>query len=713
MSNVNPFILPVDHYERDLDFIPAYLEDHALYLSTMTGDPIEECLEYVKAQSRAEGEFALNNPKVLVLNKKDNGDKELMQTTLMGFTNRIAKQQLTLAPSLSSYYPENIVSSSHASYIEEGVENRAATRREQYRLEGLATVESIAAAKVKRGEQENYKLNNNSYSGATLSQATILYNRSTHPALTSTCRLATSLANSNNEKFIIGNRHYYNPEITKSNILSIANLTDLELLKDCMERYNLHWPTADELVDVVLYSSKSYFHGNYFTESIRKLANGLSPLQRAAVVYVSDLYHLYQYNKELVKNMLLKLSELGNIEDGYSKEQYGKLDEDIKLASDFMCFEYTKGRNHERLSKESPETLELIYATGKNIVKVLDEYRLLYQALFLTKNMPSSIHAFPTAYRKTVVLSDTDSTVFSLQYWIAEIFGRVVFTPEALRMSFGLTFLISETVMHLLALQSANMGVSKERLRQLAMKNEYFFAIMSLTNSSKHYFASQDGIEGLMLLKPRLEIKGRGLRGSKIPVEIARKSEVLIEDLINDIRAGRQIHLKAILSDIANTEREIINSIKTGKANYLLTGNVKRLNAYRSPDNPTYAKHTFWKEVFTPKYGEIPEPPYSFYKIKVITDNRTRWNEWLDTIDDVELVARLKLWESKAKGTGIAVHHIPFEVVENMGVPEVITRVADYRSAVFQTMEAFYLILEALGCYFIDKDVIRLVSDYY
>ncbi|MFO5795503.1 family B DNA polymerase, partial [Klebsiella pneumoniae] len=72
----------------------------------------------------------------------------------------------------------------------------------------------------------------------------------------------------------------------------------------------------------------------------------------------------------------------------------------------------------------------------------------------------------------------------------------------------------------ILAIQSANMGVSKHKLRLFAMNNEFYFAVLALTTRSKHYFASQDAQEGVMFNESRMEIKGVGLRDSKVPKKI-------------------------------------------------------------------------------------------------------------------------------------------------------------------------------------------------
>lgn len=709
----NPFMLPVDDYKRNLEIVDPAKHDSAMYLHAMTGDSYEECLAYVDKEFSEGGEFALDDPKTLILNKNMEGDRSKKVVTFNRFLERVKSQELLISPSMTVYMPETVRQSTHALYIEEGVRNRKATKSEQMRLEGEATPEAFEKAAVKKGEQENYKGNNNSYSGATVSAATILFCKSTHSSLTSTCRTATTYANANNEKFIMGNRHYYTPEITKSNMLSIAGATDLVVLEKCMQRFNMYYPTADDIVDMMLYSTKHYWQNSTYTEQIRRMVNGLSPIQRAAIMYVGDLYHIYQYNKELVRGFLDELSQVGRPDQVITKEEYKKYDGDMALLSKFICYDLVKGRNDEKLAEQNPEVFDVIYATGYNIATTLNKYKLLIEALFLTVNVPSSIHAFPSAYRRAAVISDTDSTMFTMQYWVEEFFGKVTFTPEAKRLVFSLVFLVSEVVMHILALQSANMGVSKKKLRVLAMKNEYYFAVLSLTTRSKHYYASQDAVEGVMFNEPRMEVKGVGLRDSKVPPRINRAAKRLMSEIITSVKEETPLVMKSILTRIANLERDIYKSIYAGKAEFLTTGKCKRIDAYKSEDNATFAKHLFWKDVMAPSFGQIEEPPYSFVKISVTVDNRTRFNEWVDGIEDKGLAMRLKEWALKNGKTGITNFHVPMTVVENMGIPEVITRVADVRAVISNTMGAFYLMLESLNVFLSDKDNTRLISDFY
>lgn len=707
----NPFYLDVSEYSRDLEIIEPMQRDAALYLASMTGDDLDKCLAFVKAETSAGGQFELTDPKTMVLDKNKHGDREKKVVRFSQFLGRIKNNKLLLSPSMTVYMPEDIRQSTHAKYIEEGVANRKRVKKEQMRLEGEGTVEALELAQVRKGEQENFKINNNSYSGATVSQATILYYKSTHSSLTSTCRTATSYANANNEKFIMGNRHYYTLEVTKANMLSIANVTDLHLLKKCMDKFDMYYPTAQDIVDMVVYSTTHYFPVDL--DQIRRLAEGLGPLKRAAIMYVGDLYHTYKYNPKLVRGFLTELASVGRPEQVVSKDVWDTYDGDLQLLANFICFDSVKGRNYDKLKEENPEVFDLIYSTGNNISQVLNKYVLFIKALFLTKNVPSSIHAFPTAYRRAAVISDTDSTMFTMQYWVEEFFGRITFSDEAKRLVFALVFLVSEVVMHILALQSTNMGVAEKKLRLLAMKNEYYFAVLSLTTRSKHYYASQDAQEGVMFAKARMEVKGVGLRDSKVPPKINKAAKKMMDHIITQIKAEKPLDLPAMLKQIADIERDIITSIYTGKAEYLTTGKCKQANAYKTENNATFMKYKFWKEVFEPSFGFLEEPPYSFVKISVTIDNKSRFNEWIEGIEDKGLAMRLKKWALDNNKKGITNFHVPMSVVENHGIPEVITRVAKVRTVIANTMGAFYLLMESLGILLIDKKNTRLISDFY
>lgn len=706
----NPFVLPDDYYRRDLNIIATYQHDTAKYLQLQTGQPLEVCLNFIKTQVKPGEENGFHDPEALVLVKNEYGDRSPSRLSFMSFLHRVTEENLLLSPSMAAYMPETRRQSTHALYLEEGVKNRSAVKNEMMEAERYQRHE---VAKVKRGEQENFKINNNAYSGATVSQATILHYKSTHSSLTSTCRVATTYANSVNEKFIMGNRHYYDPEITKANLISLIHRSNLTAIQVACETFNLHYPTTDETMACITHSTQQYWRGETHLERLQTMVGNMTPVERAAVVYVNDLYHLHKHNPAFVVEMLQALSSVSERTEDIPDDEYYGYHSDVTMLANFLCFDEVRGRPKDLLLEENPEVYVKIKNTAKDVLRKLHHYAPLIQAFWLTDNLPLSAHAFPSAYRQAVIVSDTDSTIFTLQYWVEQCFGTVSFTPEAKRVVFTLVFMVSEIIAHVLAQMSANMGVTQNKLRLLAMKNEYYFAVLSMTTRSKHYFASQDAQEGLMFATPKMEIKGVGLRDSKVPPRINAGAKKLMEDIIETIKSEQQLNIYEILKQIGDVERDIIASVKSGSAEYMTSGQVKAKESYKNEDNATYMQYELWRDVFAPTLGAVKEPPYSVVKVSLIAGNKTEIDEWCERMNNPLLATRLKAWLLQRRRKDLTTLLIPSTVVETSGIaPEVIAGV-DVRKIISNTMGAYYLILESLGIFMQDKRITRLISDFY
>lgn len=720
MSN-NPFVLPDSEYERDFDFISGYKSDAARYLQLQTGRPLDECRAFVESQVASDGPTPLVDPKALILVQNKVQDREKSESTFLTFLGRVRKHNLRLSPSMAAYLPESVRQSTHSVYIAEAVKKRKTVKGEMFVAEQEGKLE---LAMVKKGEQNNLKLNNNSYSGATVSVATILHYKSTHSSLTSTCRVAASYANAANEKFLAGNRHYYTAEITKANILAIIRNSDLDLIDRTCQLFGLKYPTPDDVMDCITYSTNLYWHAEKHIEDIRRMVTNITPVERAAFMYVGDLHHLHKLNPAFVCEFLTDLATPGNYTDPVDDAAYKATDDDVKLLANFLCYDAVKGRNNKQLGEQAPEVLTLLKATTARTLRVLGKYDLLLKSLWLSKNMPSSIHALPTVYRRAAIISDTDSTMFTMQEWVRNVFGDIVFTEQSRQLVFGIVFVVSEIMIHVLARQSANMGVAKDKLRLLAMKNEYYFEVMMMTSRSKHYNASQDAQEGLMFFKPdditkvmemraKMETKGVGLRDSKVPPAINKAAKDLMSWIIAQIKAGEMISVAKVLLDVANLERSIIKSIEEGGYEYMTTAQIKAQADYKNPDSHLYKQYELWRDVFSHHCGAVPPLPYTCVKVSLVASNRTEVEAWCDRMGNDMLGSRLKAWLLENRKKDVNTLMIPFTAVEENGIPKEIVAGLDIRKIIANTMGSFYLILESLGFFIQDKNNTILISDLY
>lgn len=101
--------------------------------------------------------------------------------------------------------------------------------------------------------------------------------------------------------------------------------------------------------------------------------------------------------------------------------------------------------------------------------------------------------------RRTVVTSDTDSTLFSTDEFVNWYFNDMIFTDESFALTSSVAFISTQCIAHSLAILSANMGVDESKLFTLSMKPEYSFPVFIPTSVAKHYFTTKTIQEGNVL----------------------------------------------------------------------------------------------------------------------------------------------------------------------------------------------------------------------
>ena len=231
----NPFVLPTQEYGRDLNILERYYQDTARYLALETGRSHDECYQWVKETTHpSSGKLPLKDPKVLSLKRDKPGERDKWETTFLGYLQKVNNENLIISPTLAAYRHPDQHESILAKYIRKNVDKRNAVKKKKFQS-------TMAGNDAEAGFydilQSTFKIKNNSVSGGHASAFTPLYNKSTHSTLTSTCRSATGYANANNERFLYGNRHYYDVDVAIQNIISIINNSDYKTIAEAVEKY--------------------------------------------------------------------------------------------------------------------------------------------------------------------------------------------------------------------------------------------------------------------------------------------------------------------------------------------------------------------------------------------------------------------------------------------------------------------------------------------
>lgn len=718
----NPFVLPAEAYKRNLNFYPTYVKDAALHLHKTTGKSLEYCEAWVRKTVSKDGTRPLVDPQIEYLERNEYGDREVKTTKLSEYFKQVTRQRLILSPNLTGYIPPDVKVSFSAEYVKTQLAARSANKKLALKYKQQ---DQKQLASIYNNRQQRNKIKCNSLSGAQGTPGSFLFNKSAHSTLTSICRSASSNTNASTERFLSGNRHYWNTDQALNNIVNVVRRSDYRLIQQAMDEFDLRYPTVEEVLWAIKRCTDLYWRDDAQFALIERLVHGLTPLERAAYLYTGDLYNLTRLNDAPIRRLftLLSFPSPDSLSKEESKEWLGKLDGDEIAMLRITCTKLLFGKNDKGEDAYvepwndqivNGPTYGQLGATAKQILLARQEYATLIRAFWVTPNMPSSMASFPSSIRRCVVASDTDSSIFTTQDWAQWYVGELEFSDIAFSVTTVATYFCSQITAHVLATMSANMGVVKADLRTLEMKNEYAFNMFSLTSMGKHYFAAMAAQEGGVYMHPHWEIKGATLKNSKAPPALIERAASLIEEIGITVMSNKKIEILPILKEVAEKELEIRKSIESADPFYYSSSQIKPAASYKNGETtPAYQSYSLWNDVFGPKYGTQTPPPYGAIKVSIDTDTPTKMTEWLDSMEDQDLAARFRFWLELTGKTQLTTLYLPLGLVQQSGVPKELLARMNIRSMIFDLMRTYYLILESLGIYMSNTNITRLISDDY
>ena len=696
MSSTSVFLKPEQHYQRKIDPIGQYVDQNTFYLHRSTGEPIEVCRDYIVSSIKQKKFVDVRDPKVIYFERGENLDREDCEISLSQYFKTAVADDQIIAPTLTTYVPPSRDSSLLTEYTDINKKMRSVVKKKAQQADAQGNKELYIAL---NNEQDNYKRFNNALSGIFNANGNILNNPTAHSTLTTITRTLSSLSNASNEKIISGNRHYRDPDVTLMNVISICSSIDASKFEPMMRKYKLHYPSVEEVMDTILYSSRLYWIDNGALTDIIDFVKTLTPLERAGFVYIGDLYHIRKYNPGFVKRFLTQLS---------SKTHDITITEPLKLLKDAdelvinyahqVCLDTVagKGKDYETLLTFDEQVT--LASTVNNIVETVECYRDFIDEIFLTENLPMSTAYITTMLRRCVVLSDTDSTMFSVDEWVAWYFGKLEFSEKGFALAGSIMFIATQVIAHSLAVFSANMGVERKKLFALAMKPEFCFPVFGNTLVAKHYYTMQLIKEGVVRKVANNEFKGVHIKNSAVPSDIIHDSHVAMRSVLDRVMAGSRISAIEELKKVAEVETRISDSIMAGQTKFYKRTKIKHHSAYGAePEKSPYQYHIFWQEVFEPKYGKVEEPIYMAVKIPTTLRNKTALKNWLASMPDKDMANRLSAWIERKGRSAINNFYLSKEFVDARGLPDEIATVVNRRKVMLEMTMSDRIRLESLG----------------
>lgn len=696
MSEIS-FVWPKEKYVRHLDPIEDWVEQSAFFLSRMKGGSEEEYVAKLKESAKA-GKLGLKNPQVVYFRKKENGDRELARTTLNGYINTIKKNKYIVAPTFTAYCSVEENESPLGLELEQNGKDRSVVKNQAIEFRRLGDMVNFG---IYNNEQNNIKINSNSLSGLFSSIWSVFYNPTGHNTLTSITRMETSISNGFNEKFLSGNRHYHNYDEILRNINFLAFMARDRDIKSVMEKYRLVYPTVEQTVDAVMKSAVKYIPDPSIRAKLTNYVSKLTDEERASIVYTNDFYHIRKYNEGFVRRFFERMLAKASTEEIENPKEILKGTEELLLNYIHVMFldlTVMYNRDYDDYPKEG---LYQMANTAKKCRETMFAYLDFFLCFFSTRDMPNEVPIVRELQRESVVLSDTDSTMFSTDEWVIWYYGKHTMRKESFAITYLLSYIGHSAIVHLLAHFSSIIGVAPKELHRIGMKPEYFFPVFLQTAVAKHYAAIQLIQEGRVFKEPVFEEKGVHLKNSSVDKEIIAGSIGSIRRFLVDVMEEKDVSLKDIVREIVEFEVSIRDEIMASNTKYfksvvIKTADSYSLGEYQSP----YWNYLNWQEVWAEKYGPTEPPIYLAYQVPLAIPNKTIQRDWLAAMEDRELAGRIESFYAKSgKNNIVANLYIPQDVVDERGVPKEILDIVDIDKIILSLTKPRRMLLEALGWY--------------
>ena len=691
-------IFTKDKYTRRITPMKDYVEQVSMYLSKITGDDENTTKKWLMDKIMSKSFPNQKDPNVIFYERNEYGDKEKKVEPLSRYIKTINDNNYILAPTFTCYLPPTVKKSLLVEFLFDNTAKRSVAKKKAFKLRAEGDKEGFVRY---NNEQQGLKIYNNSVSGSFVTKSSALHNPTAHSTLTSTTRCVASLGNLTNERIITGNRLYHTAKVTINNLISVVKLTDMDSFSAVVNKYNLHIPTVEECMEVVRYSSRLYWYSKEWEDLIKRYISSLEGMERAAICYIGDLYHTRKFNNGFMREFIEDLSKkVTDVTYDNPLELIDTIPEGILNLAHHVCSDIIMGYGKDYKRMHNDGILNTLVATSIHEMEVLKKYEDFIQAVLITDNLPPSKSYIKSMLRRAVVLSDTDSTCASYQDWVEWYFGNILFTSEGTAVSAAVMTLATQTIAHVLRTLSANINVPDENRNLLAMKNEFYWDVMTPMNVSKHYIANVRIQEGSVFPEPDQEIKGMQLIASSAPKPIQKDMYDFIVQLHEEITANKGINLTDKIKHVADVERYIIEELKSGNVLFYNTGKVKEAEAYKNgATGSPYMYHIFWEEVFKDTYGSIDKPTYITIKVPTILSSKKKIADWVRTIEDAGFKERLLQYIEKYNKTQINIINLNINYVVDKGLPDVIKDIVDYKKTVLNILHPYYMLLESIGYY--------------
>ena len=696
-------MLPEDQIVRP-DLFTEAMKMHIDYLKRVSHED-----ESVIAPFVAEVFQERYRPKHAVYNMTTSpGNEKVMEGDLYKLLKKFPNK--VIAPAGTFYKPTVEQPSFISQMVVDKLKDRKKVKKKQ--LEAEAVGDNLEANRCWY-QQATIKINCNSLPGGFGSPFNIFYDKPGYNSITSPARCMIARAYTIAEQLLGGNFAWFKDEELVNHIL--LNLkqrpSDEQILKT-IQRYKLKMISGVQLMDFYTDTLRRYCPWSTLGQ-VHQLVGSLSELEITYLFYYCNLRHIMWYNDEVFRGYIKYVFDVSKvtINPNVTAEDIHKQDETVLAVTTVGLAHEFNNYSIKVITEEHPDMIPKLIAYCKSIERKLHMLDQLFDTFVNTDADIPEVRKKSGTWRNTVIISDTDSEIFTATEWDDWYRGGTHYniTEESYQITSLVIYWLHHSVRHACYRFSVLHGVSPEHRRVLAMKNEFLYPIMLLFSIKKTYAGIQTVQEGVILPKPKADIKGQTLRGSSICSTSLEFIESFIKNDVLYPAMERKLSATALIEKVVDWERHIYDSIKNGDTEFLQITSLKYEREYKDPESTSvYFAWLFWQAVYAQIHGDV-QPPAKVVYVSLYPATASYY-EWLQNKNQAIYKRTMEFVEKKGK--------FPKSMLINPAsnrIPEEIIPLVDHRKIIYHNCAPLYQVLQKLniGVAHLNKETKTLLMDLY
>ena len=537
------------------------------------------------------------NPRVTLDN---NFTGESRDTTLLSVFDWALDRKPILCGNATFYKNQYEAMNPIAKMLEDFLSQRKTYKKMMFQVEDVLS----ARYKDLDREQNNEKINCNSYYGASGAPSSAFYSKYSGPATTHSAQEVISTAETLFEGFIADNYYFLNiTECIEWIRTVIKPFKKKEEIFDSFVELRSWNDTKDRLYKHILNPQDND------EEILGRFLEGYTDEELTVLYYKNNLLEFIGDHDEIQELILEIFENVENLE--YAEKDDGRWFERIvpsKYQKDFIGKEWkdwNKFVNSQYFMdpNDVPESIA-------NSLYVLKEYLMRY--VYCRYLSVDRIYRLKNFKRKVVTVIDTDSNILSLDTSIDYIFDNVIkgetfgrpHTNNIFICVNMLAYVLTDAVTDILLTFGEHSNIPEEFRPIYNMKNEFLFTKLIIGKTKKRYISKIVLREGNLMNPPKYDIKGFDFKKATT----SEYAEEFFMGLIKKyIINTEEIQLRNIIHDLKEFKKDVRESIVNGDRRFLPNIAAKELGAYKNPASQQSVKAVLaWNMLNPDNMIELP-----------------------------------------------------------------------------------------------------------